>query len=206
MESSIPFHNRLKACKRSLSCVGSPRAYNGHLFHDNCRVWRIMLIPRKYIGFRQNQVHTVNFCPSARKLQWWPDEILRQKRFLLCINNHWKYENKQYTIEKPYKIATRNAKFFFDFFKICWFFGPFLKKLCFGKMGRAGIKWGQRSSTIPPFLMNLNEEALLKVSFKNIDWFQICPFSKTTAFSKKALKTNKFWKIQFFFAFLVAFL
>ena len=66
-------------------------------------------------------------------------------------------------------------------------------------MGMAGIKWGQRSSTIPPFLMNLNEEALLKVSFKNIDWFQICPFSKTTAFSKKALKTNKFWKIQNFF-------
>ena len=66
-------------------------------------------------------------------------------------------------------------------------------------MGVAGIKWGQCSSTIPPFLMNLNEEALLKVSFKNIDWFQICPFSKTTVFSKKALKTKKFWKIQNFF-------
>ena len=66
-------------------------------------------------------------------------------------------------------------------------------------MGMAGIKWGQRSSTIPPFLMNLNEEALLKVSFKNVDWFQISPFSKTTGFSKKALKTNKFWKIQNFF-------
>ena len=66
-------------------------------------------------------------------------------------------------------------------------------------MGVAGIKWGQRSSTIPPFLMNLNEEALVKVSFKNIDWFQICTFSKTTGFSKKALKTNKFWKIQIFF-------
>ena len=51
------------------------------------------------------------------------------------------------------------------------------------------------------FLVNVNEEALLKISFKNIDWFQICPFSKTTAFSKKALKTNKFWKIQFFFHF-----
>ena len=28
-----------------------------------------MLIRRKYIGFRQNQVYTVNFCQSARKLQ-----------------------------------------------------------------------------------------------------------------------------------------
>ena len=66
-------------------------------------------------------------------------------------------------------------------------------------MGMAGIKWGQRSSTIPPFLLNLNEEALLKVSFKNNDWFQICPFSKTTAFSKKALKPTNFEKFKNFF-------
>ena len=59
-------------------------------------------------------------------------------------------------------------------------------------MGMAGIKLGPRPSTIPSFLVNLNEDALLKVSFKNIDWFQICPFSKTTAFSKKALKTKNF--------------
>ena len=95
--------------------------------------------------------------------------------------------------------SIRNAKKIFEFFKICWLLGPFLKNQCFGKMGVAGIKWGQCSSTIPPFLMNLDVEALLKVSFKNIDWFQICPFSKTTAFSKKALKTNKFCKIQIFF-------
>ena len=149
----------------------------------------------------------LGFCKRTLStlIQWWPDESLRQKRFLLCINNHWKYENKQYTIEKPYKIATRNAKKNFEFFKICWFLGPFLKNQCFGKMGVAGIKWGQRSSTIPPFLLNLNEEALLKVSFKNIDWFQICPFSKTTAFSKKALKTNKIWIIRFLVAILQGF-
>ena len=78
-------------------------------------------------------VHTYFECYHAQKcqfswLQWWPDEILRQKCFLLCINNHWKYENKQYTIEKPYQIATRNAKKFFKFFKICWFLGPFFEK------------------------------------------------------------------------------
>ena len=32
------------------------------------------------------------------------------RHFLLCINNHWEYENKQYTIEKPYIIAIRNVK------------------------------------------------------------------------------------------------
>ena len=42
-------------------------------------------------------------------------------RFLLCINNHWKYENKQYTIEKPYKIATRNAKKNLNFSKFVGF-------------------------------------------------------------------------------------
>ena len=136
----------------------------------------------------------------------WDFTAVKFRRFLLYINNHWKYENKQYTIEKPYKIATRNAKFFFEFFKICWFLGPFLKNQCFGKMGVAGMKQLPCPSKIASFSGNLNGEALLKVSFKNIDWFQICPFSKTTAFSKKALKTNKIWKIRFFFVFLVAIL
>ena len=40
----------------------------------------------------------------------WDFTAVKFRRFLLYINNHWKYENKQYTIEKPYKIATRNAK------------------------------------------------------------------------------------------------
>ena len=137
-----------------------------------------------------NKSWTLPIVSDKRDVQWCADEILRL-RFLLCINNHWKYENKQYTIEKPYKIATRNAKKNFEFFKICWFLGPFLKKQCFGKMGMTGIKRWPCPSIIPSFLVNLNEEALLKVSFKNIDWFQICPFSKTTAFSKKGPKNQQ---------------
>ena len=39
-------------------------------------------------------------------------------------------------------------------------------------MGVAGIKQLPHPSKIGPFSGNLNEEALLKVSFKNIDWFQ----------------------------------
>ena len=74
-----------------------------------------------------------------------------------------------------------------------------MKNQCFGKMGVAGIKWGQCSSTKPPFLLNLNEEALLKLSFKNIDWFQICPFSKTAAFSKKGPKNQQNLKFRIFF-------
>ena len=50
--------------------------------------------------------------------------------------------------------------------------------------------------------MNLDEEDLLKVSFKNIDWFQICPFSKIIPFSKKSPKNQQILKnSNFFFCF-----
>ena len=88
-----------------------------------------------------------------------------------------------------------------QFLKICWVLVPFWKKQCFWKMGMAGIK-RPCPSTVPSFLVNLNEEGLLIVSFKNTEWFQICPFSKTTAFSKKALKPTNFEKLEFFFHFL----
>ena len=77
----------------------------------------------------------------------------------------------------------------------------FFEKVSFWKMGVAGIKWGPYPSTIHSFSINLNEEALLKVSFKNIDKFQSCPFSKTTFFSKRALKVQMFLKNYFFFHF-----
>ena len=119
----------------------------------------------------------------------------RQKHFLLFNTNpwHYMYENKQVTIKKPYKNATRTAKFFF--FKNCWFLGPLLKNQCLRKMGVAGIKLGPCLSTIPSFLVNINEKAFLKDSFKNIDLYKF----EITTFSKKALKTNNFWKISNFF-------
>ena len=118
---------------------------------------------------------------------WWPDEILQQKRFLLCINNQWKYENKQYIIEKPYKIATRNAKTNVEFSKICYIFWAFLKKQCLQKMGVTSIKQLPRPSKIASFSGNLNMKAILKVSFKNIDWFQ-----KYEAFKSKIVKKLSF--------------
>ena len=68
-------------------------------------------------------------------------------------------------------------------------------------MGMAGIKWGPYPSTIHSFSINLNEEAPLKVSFKNSDKFQSCSFSKTTFFSKRALKVQNVLKNQIFFHF-----
>ena len=107
-------------------------------------------------------------------------------KFLLGLYspNHLEYENKRYTIEKPYKIATRNAKKIWNFPKFVRFLGHFLKKQCFWKMGVAGIKQLPCPSKIASFSGNLNGEALLKVSFKNVDWFQ----------KYKALK----WKIFHF--------
>ena len=63
--------------------------------------------------------------------------------------------------------------------------GHFLKKQSFQKMGVADINWGPYPSTILLFLVNPNEEPLLKVSFKNIDWFQSCIFLKTLLFRKR---------------------
>ena len=74
-----------------------------------------------------------------------------------------------------------------NFPKFVRFLGHFLKKQCFWKMGVAGIKQLPRPSKIASFSGNLNEEALLKVSFKNIDWFQ----------KYKALKSKIFKKAQF---------
>ena len=74
-------------------------------------------------------------------------------------------------------------------------------------MGAAGIKHLPHPSKIASFSGNLNGEALLKVSFKNIDWFQRYKFSKNSAFSKNALKIGQILEnSKSFFAFLLAIL
>ena len=75
----------------------------------------------------------------------------------------------------------------------------FFEKVSFWKMGVAGIKWGPYPSTIHSFSINLNEEALLKVSLKNIDSFKVAHFPKPLFF-KKGPKSPKFFeKLEFFF-------
>ena len=56
-------------------------------------------------------------------------------------------------------------------------------------MGVAGIKYLPCPSKIASFSGNLNGEALLKVSFKNIDWFQ-----KYKALKSKIVKKAQFHK------------
>ena len=123
--------------------------------------------------------------------------------FCLSLTNDITETNKG-PLKSSIKMLPEMKKNFFGFYKICWFLGHFLKKQCFLKMSIAGIKQWPCPSIILSFLVNLNEEALLKVSFKNIDRFQICPLSKTTAFSKKGPKNQPILKTQNFFAFLVA--
>ena len=54
-------------------------------------------------------------------------------------------------------------------------------------MGMAGIKQLPCPSKIASFSGNLSVEALLKVSFKNIDWFQ-----KYKALKSKIVKKHNF--------------
>ena len=56
-------------------------------------------------------------------------------------------------------------------------------------MGVAGIKQLSSLSKIVSFSGKLNEEAILKVSFKNIDWFQ-----KYKALKSKIVKKAQFHK------------
>ena len=74
-----------------------------------------------------------------------------------------------------------------NFPKFVRFLGHFLKKQCFWKMGVAGIKQLPWASKIGSFSWKLNGAAVLKVSFKNIYWFQ----------KYKALKSKIVKKAQF---------
>ena len=74
-----------------------------------------------------------------------------------------------------------------NFLKFVRILGHFLKKQCFWKMGLAGITRLPRPSKIGSFSWKLNGEALLKVSFKNIERFQ----------KYKALKSKIVERVQF---------
>ena len=90
-------------------------------------------------------------------------------------------------LKSPIKLQKEMAKNFLNFPKFVRFLGHFLKKQCFWKMGVACIKQLPHPFIIASFSGHLNEEALLKVSFKNMDWFQ----------KYKALKTKIVKKAQF---------
>ena len=75
-------------------------------------------------------------------------------------------------LKSPTKLQQEMQKKILNFPKFVRFLGHFLKKQCFGKMGVAGIKRLPRPSKIAQFSGNLNGEALLKVSLKNVDLFQ----------------------------------
>ena len=76
-------------------------------------------------------------------------------------------------LKSPIKMLQEMQKKNLYFFKNSCLLGPFSKKPHFWKMGMAGIIWWPFLSTRPSFSVNINEEAFLNVSFKNIDWFQI---------------------------------
>ena len=90
-------------------------------------------------------------------------------------------------LKSPIKLQQEILKKILNFPKFVRFLGHFLKKQYFWKMGVAGIKQLPRPSKTAPFSGKLSKEALLKVSFKNIDWFQ----------KYKALKSKSVKKAQF---------
>ena len=107
----------------------------------------------------------------------------------LFFRNHSKYQNMQYTIEKPYKMVTKNDRNFLKFSTFVRFLGPFLKKQCFSKIGnfeRDEKFWMKLSAKFP-------HKVLWKMNTKWVGmtpiWYLLHPFFKNAAFSKIALKT-----------------
>ena len=104
----------------------------------------------------------------------------------------------QCTIEKPYKMVTKNDRKILKFSTFVRFLGPFLKKRCFSKIGNF-----ERDEK---FWMKLSAKFLHKVLWKMNTkwvgmtpiWYLLHPFFKNTAFSKIALKPNKSRKFQKF--------
>ena len=92
-------------------------------------------------------------------------------------------------LKSPLKLQQEMQKKICNFPKHVRFLGHFLKKQCFWKMGKAGIKHLSHPSKIASFSGKLNGEALLKVSFKNFDWFQ-----KYKALKSKIVKKAQFHK------------
>ena len=95
------------------------------------------------------------------------------------------------------KLQQEMQKKIWNFPKFVRFLGHFLKKQCFWKMGMAGIKQLPCPSKIASFLGNLNGEALLKVSFKSIDWFQKYKASKSKIVKKAQFHKENGIKKQF---------
>ena len=161
------------------------------------RVWRILSIRRKNSKFRQNRVSNVNFSPRITKTHCISKILQTLYMFSQCtiigLHSGWNWQYIPDFVESRYFFlpawpANRHSAAL-DFPEhttgtyLIRFLWHFLKKQCFWKVGMAGIKQLPRPSKITSFSGNLNGEALLKVSFKNIGWFQ----------KYKALK----WKIIF---------
>ena len=136
----------------------------------------------------------------------WDFMAVKLRRFLLCINNHWEYENKQYTIEKPYKFSTRNAEKIWIFQNLL-VFRAFFEKAVFWENG-----WGrhQMGATFIHYTSIFNEsqwgsppESFIQKYWlvSNLPIFQNYWFFEKGPKNQQILKNSKF-----FFAFLVAIL
>ena len=97
--------------------------------------------------------------------------MVQLKHFLLCLKNHWDYENKRCmyhwkTLWNWYQKWRKKLSVL----------EPFLKKQCFGKMGVAGTKRGPHPSNICPFLgkpyWKFHSKILTGINFQKHIWAQ----------------------------------
>ena len=97
----------------------------------------------------------------------------------------------QYTIQKPYKWLPNMQKKKVNS-NFCHVFRDIFGKLIFRNMGMVGSKRGACPPIMYSFFMNFNEEALLKVSLKNLHWFQSYKSPLFKNCPKKLIKVENF--------------
>ncbi len=130
-------------------------------------------------------------CIALHSIQSWkkgytsPDFLIY---VLICTaQNIGSIKTNNIPLKSPINVQQEKQDKSLNFPKFVRFLGHFLKKQCFWKMGVACIEQLPRPSKLASFWGNLNEEALLKVSFKNIDRFQ----------KHKVLKSKFIKRVQF---------
>ena len=116
----------MRPMKKSWSPVQTQLDPNNIFFHHFwMKSWNFLLVVSSHCAF-----HDITY--SLFQISIYPHFYKSKSLFL---RNHSKYQNMQYTIEKPYKMVTKNDRKILKFSTFVRFLGPFLKKRCFSKIG-----------------------------------------------------------------------
>ena len=141
---------------------------------SSCHTYRNVAFLRMHQRFWRGDSH-IQTPYAANYIQWGPDYCIPSNFLiyvLVCTAQTPKsMKANDIPLKSLIKLQQEMQKKFWIFQNFVRFLGHFLKKQWFWKMGMAGIKELPHPYTMASFSGNLKGQVLLKVSFKNIDFF-----------------------------------